>query len=46
MTCYNAPYFGKIQASSEIASIAWLSYKDSLKSSPVDQIIFDDLHEK
>jgi hypothetical protein len=23
-----------------------LSYKDSLKSSPVDQIIFDDLHEK
>ena len=31
-------------ASSEIAELAWLSYADRDRVSPVDQIIFDHLH--
>ena len=44
MTCYAAEYAGTLAASSEIAELAWLSYADRDRVSPVDQIIFDHLH--
>lgn len=46
MTCYMAEFDGEIKASSEIEEIKWLSYKDLDKISPVDKLIFTDLHEK
>jgi 8-oxo-dGTP diphosphatase len=45
MTCYAADYAGTPAASSEIAELAWLSYADRDRVSPVDQIIFDHLHD-
>jgi 8-oxo-dGTP diphosphatase len=45
MTCYSAQYQGVPTASSEIAEVRWLSYADRPKVSPVDQLIFDHLHE-
>jgi 8-oxo-dGTP diphosphatase len=45
MTCYRADYQGLLQPDSEIEEIAWLSYADRYRVSPVDQIIFDYLHE-
>jgi 8-oxo-dGTP diphosphatase len=45
MTCYSARYEGVPTASSEIAEIRWLTFGDRQKVSPVDQIIFDHLHE-
>jgi 8-oxo-dGTP diphosphatase len=44
MTCYAADYQGTPTASSGIAELAWLSYADRERVSPVDQIIFDHLH--
>lgn len=46
MTCYMADFEGKLEADSEIQEIKWLSYADLDKISPVDQLIFEDLHEK
>ena len=46
MTCYTADFKGKPMASSEIAEIAWLSYKDIDSVSPVDKLIFKDLLKK
>ena len=43
MTCYEADFIGKLQASSEIAEIAFVDYEWRDKSSPVDVLIFDDL---
>lgn len=45
MTCYAADYRGVLTASNEIAEVAWLGYADRDRVSPVDQIIFDRLHE-
>jgi len=45
MTCYSANYEGTPTASSEIAEVRWLTYEDRPKVSPVDQLIFDHLHE-
>ena len=44
MTCYAAEYVGSLKASSEIEEIAWLGYADRPRVSPVDQLIFDELH--
>lgn len=44
MTCYTADHHGTPAASSEIEEISWLSYRDRDRVSPVDQIIFDQLH--
>ncbi|WP_207434637.1 NUDIX hydrolase [Sabulibacter ruber] len=41
MTCYTGSYKGTIQAANEIEEVAWLSYADKEKVSPVDKIIFD-----
>ena len=46
MTCYTADFIGELKASSEIAELVWLSYSDIELVSPVDKIIFLDLHKK
>jgi len=45
MTCYTADYQGTLAPSSEIDELAWLTYADRDRVSPVDQLIFDHLHE-
>ncbi|ROO88215.1 ADP-ribose pyrophosphatase YjhB (NUDIX family) [Actinocorallia herbida] len=45
MTCYTAEHVGSPVASSEIVEVVWLSYRDRDRVSPVDQIIFDHLHQ-
>jgi 8-oxo-dGTP pyrophosphatase MutT (NUDIX family) len=44
MTCYTAEYTGTLAPSSEIEEVVWLGYADRGRVSPVDQLIFDDLH--
>jgi 8-oxo-dGTP diphosphatase len=44
MTCYTAAFSGVLTASAEIEEVLWLTYADRPRVSPVDQIIFDDLH--
>lgn len=46
MTCYIAEFDGKLEPSSEIEEIKWLKFNDSDKISPVDKLIFEDLHKK
>ncbi|MFI5834206.1 NUDIX domain-containing protein [Micromonospora sp. NPDC051300] len=43
MRCYTADYRGVLQPAAEIAEMAWLSYADRHRVSPVDQLIFDHL---
>jgi 8-oxo-dGTP diphosphatase len=45
MTCYTADHHGTPAPSSEIEELIWLSYRDRDRVSPVDQIIFDHLHQ-
>lgn len=45
LTCYSAAHHGTPTASSEIAEVRWLTYEDRPVVSPVDQLIFDHLHE-
>jgi hypothetical protein len=45
MTCYTADYRGTLTASSEVDELIWLTYADRDRVSPVDQLIFDHLHE-
>lgn len=45
MTCYTAEFSGDLQPDSEIEEATWLTHHDRDESSPVDQIIFDWLHE-
>ncbi|MDL4777236.1 MULTISPECIES: NUDIX hydrolase [Thermomonosporaceae] len=44
MTCYTGGFTGTLAPANEIAEIAWLTYADRPRVSPVDQLIFDDLH--
>ena len=44
MTCYAAEHEGTLAPSNEIEELAWLTYADRTRVSPVDQLIFDDLH--
>lgn len=46
MTCYEAEFEGNLEADSEIQEVVWLEYKDLDKISPVDKLIFEDLHTK
>lgn len=46
MTCYTAEFDGELKAASEIAQFDFLKWEDKDKSSPVDKLIFDDLHQK
>jgi 8-oxo-dGTP pyrophosphatase MutT (NUDIX family) len=45
MTCYTADHRGTLQPANEVEEIVWLTYADRRRVSPVDQIIFDHLHE-
>lgn len=45
MTCYTADHRGTPTPNSEIAEVVWLRYADRGRVSPVDQLIFDHLHE-
>jgi 8-oxo-dGTP diphosphatase len=45
MTCYSADYQGTLTPSSEIDELIWLNYGDRDRVSPVDQVIFDYLHQ-
>jgi 8-oxo-dGTP pyrophosphatase MutT (NUDIX family) len=45
MTCYTADYQGVLEPNSEVEEIVWLTHADRHRVSPVDQIIFDHLHE-
>lgn len=45
MTCYTADYQGILQPAAEIEEIVWLTHADRHRVSPVDQIIFDHLHQ-
>jgi ADP-ribose pyrophosphatase YjhB (NUDIX family) len=46
MTCYVADYLGTIAPSHEIEEVRWLDYSGWRRSSPVDKLIFDWLHER
>lgn len=46
MTCYTADYEGTLTPASEIGEIAWLTYADRERVSPVVQMIFDQLHQQ
>ncbi|MEU6036958.1 NUDIX domain-containing protein [Actinomadura sp. NPDC047616] len=45
MTCYTADHHGTLTPSGEIAEIAWLTYADRTRVSPVNQLIFTHLHQ-
>ena len=44
MTCYTADFAGELKADSEISEILWLTVADIEKVSPVDKLIFKELH--
>ncbi|SDZ25525.1 8-oxo-dGTP pyrophosphatase MutT, NUDIX family [Micromonospora pattaloongensis] len=46
MACYAADYdaAGALSPSAEIAELAWLTYADRDRVSPVEQLVFDQLH--
>lgn len=46
MSCYKAEFEGLLKEDSEISEIVWLTYNDIDKISPVDKLIFEDLHNK
>ena len=46
MTCYTAEFDGELVPRAEIEELVWLDYNDLDKISPVDRLIFEDLHEK
>jgi 8-oxo-dGTP pyrophosphatase MutT (NUDIX family) len=43
MTCYLAGYEGILTPDNEIAEMAWMTYADRARVSPLDQLVFDDL---
>jgi 8-oxo-dGTP diphosphatase len=45
-TCYTADFKGDARPSSEIAEIAWLSYKDMGKVPPLGKVVFEWVHER
>ncbi len=46
MTCYQAKYLGELTPSAEVEMMDWFDYSKKNLTSPVDQIIFDDLKAK
>jgi 8-oxo-dGTP diphosphatase len=46
MTCYTSAFDGVLQASSEIEKIDYFTYDQKAQTSPVDELIFDDLKAK
>lgn len=46
MTCYTAEFSGTLCPDSEIDEMIWLTTADRDRISPVDKLIFADLHQK
>lgn len=46
MTCYQAKYAGELTPSAEVEMMDWFDYSKKDQTSPVDQLIFDDLKAK
>lgn len=46
MTCYTADYEGMLTPSAEIEKMDWFTYAQKGDTSPVDQLIFEDLKAK
>lgn len=46
MTCYQAQYSGALKPGAEVEFMDWFDYSKKDLTSPVDQIIFDDLKTK
>jgi 8-oxo-dGTP pyrophosphatase MutT (NUDIX family) len=46
MTCYLAAFDGDFKPAAEVEEIAYFSFLDKPKTSPVDHLIFDDLKAK
>ena len=46
MTCYTAGFTGTLRASAEVAEYRYVGYAWKSESSPVDQLIFDELYAK
>ena len=46
MTCYQAQYSGELMPSAEVEMMDWFDYSKKALTSPVDQLIFDDLKAK
>lgn len=46
MTCYEADFVGEFNPTNEVEEMAYFSYADKHRTSPVDQLIFDDLKAK
>lgn len=46
MRCYTADFVGAAVPCSEIEELRWLTMEDFERISPVDKLIFQDLHEK
>lgn len=44
-SCYAADYTGTLAPANEIESMAWLGYADRDRVAPVEQVIFDHLHD-
>ncbi|KIL40913.1 DNA mismatch repair protein MutT [Gordoniibacillus kamchatkensis] len=45
MACYFADFEGELRPASEIEELAWLTYKDRDRISPVSRLIFEQLRE-
>lgn len=45
MACYAADYRGLLTPSAEVQEVAWLGYVDRDRVAPVDQLVFDQLHQ-
>jgi len=43
MTCHTAKYKGELTPSAEVEEMDWFDYSQKGDTSPVDQLIFDDL---
>jgi len=46
MTCYQAEFDGEFRPSAEVEELAYFSYADKGRTSPVGQLIFEDLKAK
>jgi 8-oxo-dGTP diphosphatase len=46
MACYTAHFIGTIKPTSEVEEIAYFTYADMGKTSPVDHLVFEDLKSK
>ncbi|WP_407937183.1 NUDIX hydrolase [Kineosporia babensis] len=45
MACYTSDYTGDLKPDNEIAELVWFTYADRWRSSPVDQLVFEHLHQ-